>query len=193
MRKITAKSSQTISNSWVEFLNLKIHRLFQRFRVEDRVDYSVIFHPIGFPSSIVFPTEIAISEAKSPKTAPEVRISAVRFLAHLKSEPSESPRKWWWKWMKGVCVYIYIHIIWYTYLGRICTYSVCVCLYIYIMVTPPPPGPSLSFCLWYLQQKNIYFLIVQLFVWFTYYHTSMVQFNSCFLAVPQLPPGYSAS
>ena len=45
---------------------------------------------------------------------------------------------------------------------------------------------------WYLQQKNIYF-IVHLFVWFTHYHTSTVQFNSCFLAVPQLPPGYTVT
>ena len=58
------------------------------------------------------------------------------------------------------------------------------------MVTPP--GPTLSFFSWYLQQKQIYF-IVQLFVRFTHYHASTVQLNSCFLAVPQLPPGYSTS
>ena len=69
-------------------------------------------------------------------------------------------------------------------------YTVCIYIYIY-MVTPPNRGLPWVFLVVFAV-KHIYF-IVQLLVWFSHYHTSTVQFNSCFLAVPQLPPGYSTS
>ena len=75
--------------------------------------------------------------------------------------------------------------------GYIILFHMIYCVYIYIYGHLPHRGLPWVFLVVFAV-KHIYF-IVQLLVWFTHYHTSTVQFNSCFLAVPQLPPGYSTS